>query len=189
LSALISRPSIRLTPRKRWGYRRVVRRRPRGRTHYNYFRDYDPQTGRYIESDPIGLYGGSFSTYAYVAGNPITNTDPLGLAPPGQGSQGGYQIPCTWPGGCIYQPGTPENAQAAQQLGDALDNAVDAIKAAAAKAARAIENACSSKTKEQNCRALYDTIVRSCWSITDPKKRQRCFEAAKSSYEECISQD
>jgi RHS repeat-associated protein len=157
--------------------------------YYNYFRDYDPQTGRYIESDPIGLYGGSFSTYAYVAGNPITNTDPLGLAPPGQGSQGGYQIPCTWPGGCIYQPGTPENAQAAQQLGDALDNAVDAIKAAAAKAARAIENACSSKTKEQNCRALYDTIVRSCWSITDPKKRQRCFEAAKSSYEECISQD
>ena len=24
--------------------------------HYNYFRDYDPQTGRYVESDPIGLH-------------------------------------------------------------------------------------------------------------------------------------
>ncbi|RMK76117.1 hypothetical protein IPC84_28670, partial [Pseudomonas aeruginosa] len=22
--------------------------------HYNYFRDYDPETGRYVESDPIG---------------------------------------------------------------------------------------------------------------------------------------
>jgi RHS repeat-associated protein len=25
--------------------------------HYNYFRDYDPATGRYVESDPVGLRG------------------------------------------------------------------------------------------------------------------------------------
>ena len=47
--------------------------------YYNYFRDYDPQTGRYIESDPIGLKGGSYSTYAYVGGNPLGNYDALGL--------------------------------------------------------------------------------------------------------------
>jgi RHS repeat-associated protein len=51
--------------------------------HYNYFRDYDPGTGRYVESDPIGLYGGSYSTYSYVADRPLSLIDPFGLCPDG----------------------------------------------------------------------------------------------------------
>lgn len=49
--------------------------------HENYLRDFDPATGKYVESDPIGLAGGSYSTYSYVTDNPLTRSDLWGLSP------------------------------------------------------------------------------------------------------------
>lgn len=45
---------------------------------YNVHRYYESTTGRYIQSDPIGLHGG-MSTYGYVKGSPLNRIDPLGM--------------------------------------------------------------------------------------------------------------
>ncbi|MBD9379435.1 RHS repeat protein [Pseudoxanthomonas sp. PXM04] len=46
--------------------------------YYNYFRDYEPGSGRYIQSDSIGLSGG-ISTFAYTGRSPLLFVDPQGL--------------------------------------------------------------------------------------------------------------
>ena len=45
---------------------------------HNGFRDYSPELGRYIESDPIGLAGG-VNPYVYARENPVRFSDPTGL--------------------------------------------------------------------------------------------------------------
>ncbi len=47
---------------------------------YNWHRFYDPDTGRYITADPIGLEGG-LNLYSYVYGDPVNLTDPTGQIP------------------------------------------------------------------------------------------------------------
>ncbi|MBI3562866.1 MAG: RHS repeat-associated core domain-containing protein [Gammaproteobacteria bacterium] len=87
--------------------------------HYNYHRYYDPQTGRYITSDPIGLEGG-LNTYGYVGGNPLYWIDTTGLA--GAIPSGGPMLPpiYNYP---ITQYGTPEW----QAWQDAVSNAINNI--------------------------------------------------------------
>ena len=46
--------------------------------HYNYFRDYESNTGRYAQPDPSGLSDGP-SIYAYAGSSPLKFTDPTGL--------------------------------------------------------------------------------------------------------------
>lgn len=50
------------------------------RKHYNYFRDYDPAIGRYLQPDPLGIEGG-IGLYTYALNNPMLWMDSLGLCP------------------------------------------------------------------------------------------------------------
>ncbi|HRW65213.1 MAG TPA: RHS repeat-associated core domain-containing protein [Candidatus Competibacter sp.] len=88
--------------------------------HYNTFRDYDPQTGRYIESDPIGLEGG-VNTYAYVEGNPLNFIDAEGLQAQGlAGLCGPYALVCVG--------GLTGAMMAAKPIGEAISNTVNTVK-------------------------------------------------------------
>jgi RHS repeat-associated protein len=62
--------------------------------HYNYHRYYDPGTGRYLTSDPLGLEGG-LNGYVYVGSGPTNSTDALGLIRDRTGPTG---YPCVFIG-------------------------------------------------------------------------------------------
>ncbi|WP_282206666.1 RHS repeat-associated core domain-containing protein [Kitasatospora fiedleri] len=67
---------------------------------YNYFRYYDPATGRYLSTDPLGQEAGP-DPHGYVP-NPLYWTDPLGLAPKQPSGWGGWYgklTPANWTDG------------------------------------------------------------------------------------------
>ncbi|MFV0478480.1 MAG: RHS repeat domain-containing protein, partial [Parahaliea sp.] len=118
--------------------------------HYNYFRDYDPSLGRYVQSDlldvlsrsndpqlrlaqQIGVLtipnnGGLNHLYNYAEGNPINRTDPSGLlAPlviPGICAAGGCEA-IVAAAAAAYCALNSACSEAAQGVGEAIFDAID----------------------------------------------------------------
>jgi RHS repeat-associated protein len=80
--------------------------------HYNYFRDYDPATGRYLQPDPIGL-GGGINLYRYANANPIIYSDHNGLWP-----RPGFGFCELFPSLCNGSPPAPPPGERIQPPGD-----------------------------------------------------------------------
>ena len=66
--------------------------------HYNYFRYYDPEIGRYLTADPIGQKAGP-NLFTYVGNNPLYWIDPYGL----------YECSCRATGPSGHAPDTGQN--------------------------------------------------------------------------------
>ena len=88
--------------------------------HYNWNRFYDPNTGRYITQDPIGLKGG-INRYAYVNGNPMFWMDPMGLIDIfiGGAADGTTRIVGNYQ--ALYQRNNPERKSIYFEWGQATD--------------------------------------------------------------------
>ncbi len=169
--------------------------------HYGGDRYYDPKLCRYITADRMsvaehverwraGLVPGrpplEINPYAHVLNNPLRWIDATGFE-------------ATVPAPSLPVPGTGTGSGIGSAIGRGIRMCWNPIVAGVVAITFSTPTGgcddrgkCSDTRdddKEKNCRALYDTIVRSCWSISDPRRRQRCFEAAKSTYEACMAQD
>lgn len=129
--------------------------------YYNYFRDYNPSTGRYVESDPIGLFGG-INSYSYVAARPLIWTDPQGLR--ATGAYGSIWTPGAFNPG--YQRGQqgmqqllgPNGRGGNQSMSGLIDKSLDTLQAGGEAAERlkngqicVLARCCYPKPPQQKC--------------------------------------
>ena len=80
-----------LTVEMHRGNREAIREGSYGRFLYNFYRIYDPSTGRYLEADPVGQLGG-LNVFTFVRSDPVNGSDPWGLWETGGGVSGTYSF-------------------------------------------------------------------------------------------------
>ena len=147
--------------------------------HYNYFRDYEPSTGRYLEADPVGITG-LLAMEDFAAARLDRMTD---MAIP---SSGGMDSIFSWSSLALGARGTPSFApnlhlytyvsagplRQADPLGlaPAPENPEEALK-------RCLDR----------CNTRCDGELGRCAGISRPKRKLACMAGAYAGYFICIA--
>ena len=153
--------------------------------HQNWHRDYDPRIGRYVQSDPVGLAGGS-NSYGYVQQNPNRHTDPTGQLIPAVAA--GVAGACARNPACVRAvAATAQAAVDAVAVGVVMFNDDGSDSTDLPDNDDTVPEQCSDDDEDDNCEALYQSTLRTCASLTG-RKRFACFEAARINREQCYQE-
>jgi RHS repeat-associated protein len=122
-------------------------------SHYNYFRDYEAGTGRYLQSDPIGLIAG-LGVFSYVENQPQAGVDKRGLAPSGS-------KPPTWvpPGAPYHPPVTPKSPSQMKPPGDCTKKQLKGLQDNVNRYCKNSGALSTPSLGRKNCRALKKCIM------------------------------
>lgn len=167
---------------------------------YNYFRDYDPNVGRFVQSDPMGLMAGA-STYAYAVGDPIAHLDRDGR----QAQRIPIERVPTPPVRFVPPAQPPANDP---NFGRGLGGALGALRACFSPAGAAIlagvlipnsTSVCDTFDKPPQCggdeedpceRMYYQVDIPTCRGVArarGPSAGARCYAQAAERYGACLS--
>ena len=147
---------------------------------YNGARDFESGTGRYIESDPIGLMGG-LSTFAYVGSHPTRSYDPQGLFDPTPWPAPAPPPTGVWPR--VFQICADANPIVMVIVGSMLPNSTGDCD----QPYPPPQNNCPADDNDDECKRQEKSDERMCRMATIPGTgpRARCWESVKARYYAC----
>jgi RHS repeat-associated protein len=186
-----------LTAETHWRNHEASGEQSSGRSLDNFYRTYDPATGRYLETDPIGQAGG-LNVFAYVESDPINNSDPeglqavpMGVALPSAAAAAVAPLPVPFP---IPVPtpipippwlGVPGAAVGGYWVGTQIEPYVSPI------IWPLIEKLADECGDGPDCDASFDSDVSVCRAIGKRSKKRAalCYESALRRYAACKAGD